>query len=201
MKQEILELIGYASSVLIMISLLMTSEVKFRVINGIGSVIFTVYAILIHSYPTAVLNACLVAVDVWFLVKVLRAKGAYNVVEAELRESGVRRLLRENVEDISRFFPDWDRTALLADRVFVVYDGMTVAGVLIGRTTEQGELTVLLDYSTPQYRDCSVGNYLYPALAEKGITRLTTQTRVEKHARYLRKMGFAEKDGVLIKEI
>ena len=69
MKQEILELIGYVSSVLILISLLMTSVVKFRVINGVGSLIFTVYAILIHSYPTAVLNACLVAVDVWFLVK------------------------------------------------------------------------------------------------------------------------------------
>ena len=91
MKQEILELIGYVSSVMILISLLMTSVVKFRVINAVGSLIFTVYALLIHSYPTAVLNACLVGVDVWFLVKVLRTRLEYSVDAASLADTAVSR--------------------------------------------------------------------------------------------------------------
>jgi hypothetical protein len=195
MKQEILELIGYVSSVLILISLLMTSVVKFRVINGVGSLIFTVYAILIHSYPTAVLNACLVAVDVWFLVKVLRSKVSYSVSAVSMDESAVSRFLALYAEDISHFFPEWEKQLPSADRVFIVYDEMTIAGILAGKMEGQGELLALLDYSAPKYRDCSVGKYLYAALAQKGFQRLKTGTQVEKHARYLRKMGFTEVNG------
>lgn len=195
MKQEILELIGYVSSVLILISLLMTSVVKFRVINAVGSVIFTIYAILIHSYPTAVLNACLVAVDVWFLVKVLRSKVSYGVMSASADESAVRRFLTLYAEDISFFFPEWEKHMPSADCVFIVYDEMTIAGILAGRMEDREELLVLLDYSAPKYRDCSVGKYLYAALAQKGFQSLKTGTQVEKHARYLRKMGFTEANG------
>ena len=52
----ILEMVGYISSVLVLISFLMTSVVKLRVINSIGTSIFTVYAFLTQSYPTAFLN-------------------------------------------------------------------------------------------------------------------------------------------------
>ena len=72
---------------------------------------------------------------------------------------------------------------------------MTIAGILAGKMEGQGELLVLLDYSAPKYRDCSVGKYLYAALAQKGFQSLKTGTQVEKHARYLRKMGFTEANG------
>ena len=201
MTQETLELIGYVSSVLILISLLMTSEVKFRVINAVGSLIFTVYAILIRSYPTAVLNACLVAVDLWFLVKVLRSRVPYNVTEASMEDAGVRYFLQMHREDIAAFFPEWENRLESAQRVFVVYDGMTMAGILAGRIEDRGTLAVLLDYSSPKYRDCSVGKYLYPALAERGIGRLQADTQVEKHIRYLQNMGFSEQNGVFVKEL
>ena len=103
-EQEVLELIGYGSSMLILVSLVITSAVKHRVVNGIGAVIFTVYAILIRSYPTVILNACLVAVDVWYLVKVLRSKISYTVISAELHESAVNMFLENNREDIEKFF-------------------------------------------------------------------------------------------------
>ena len=54
--QTIWELIGYLASLLVLISLLMTSVVKLRIINLIGSFIFAVYALAIRSYPTAVMN-------------------------------------------------------------------------------------------------------------------------------------------------
>ena len=200
MKQEILELIGYASSVLILISLLMTSVVKFRVINAVGSLIFTVYAILIRSYPTAVLNACLVAVDLWFLVKVLRERVEYIVRQVSLRDEAVGYFLQTYREDILQYFPNWDAQVALADRVYVIYDEMTLAGLLAGRTGEAGELEILLDYSSPRYRDCSVGKALYPMLRQAGIRRLWISTEVEKHARYLRKMGFVRQDSGFVME-
>ena len=46
----ILELVGYLASLLVLVSLLMTSVTKLRVINMIGSFIFAIYALLIASY-------------------------------------------------------------------------------------------------------------------------------------------------------
>jgi len=58
-----LELTGYFASILILVSLLMSSAVKLRIINAIGAAVFTVYGILIHSYPTAFLNGVSVIVS------------------------------------------------------------------------------------------------------------------------------------------
>ena len=44
-----LELFGYLGSFLVLISMLMTSVVRLRIINLIGSAIFAAYAILIRS--------------------------------------------------------------------------------------------------------------------------------------------------------
>ena len=63
------ELIGYLGSVLVVVSMLMSSVVKLRVINTIGSGIFAGYALLIHSYPTALMNACLVGINLYNLVR------------------------------------------------------------------------------------------------------------------------------------
>ena len=201
MTQEILELIGYISSVLILISLLMTSVVKFRIINAVGSLIFTVYAILIHSYPTAVLNACLVGVDLWFLVKVLRTRLEYTMEAALPGETAVRQFLRGNGTDIARFFPEWETQMEMANQIYVVYYGMTRAGILAGREEANGTLQVLLDYTTPQHRDCSVGRALYPALQRQGYRRLQAKAEVEKHGTYLRKMGFCQQGDVYSLEL
>ena len=47
-----IELVGYLGSALVVASMLMSSVVKLRVINTLGSGIFAVYALMIHSYPT-----------------------------------------------------------------------------------------------------------------------------------------------------
>ncbi len=63
----LIELIGYLGSTLVLVSMLMTSVIKLRVINMIGSIIFTIYAFIIKSYPTALMNFCLVLINIHFL--------------------------------------------------------------------------------------------------------------------------------------
>ena len=65
----ILELIGYLGSLLVIVSMLMTSVVKLRVINTVGSVIFCGYALAIHSYPTAAMQVCLIIINIINLYK------------------------------------------------------------------------------------------------------------------------------------
>ena len=66
-SQIALDMLGYTSSIIILISMLMSSVIKLSIINSIGTTIFTVYAILSKTYPTAVLNTCLVLINIYHL--------------------------------------------------------------------------------------------------------------------------------------
>ncbi len=59
----LIEAFGYLGSFLVLVSMLMTSVMKLRIINTIGSTIFTIYALIIHSYPTAFMNFCLILIN------------------------------------------------------------------------------------------------------------------------------------------
>lgn len=65
----IIELMGYFASFLVLVSFLMSSVVKLRVLNAVGSFIFAVYALIIQSYPTAVMNFSLVAINMYYLFR------------------------------------------------------------------------------------------------------------------------------------
>ena len=71
-KQLIFDMIGYTGSFLVVISMLMTSVVKLRVINTIGAVIFLCYAICIRSIPTAVMQLSLIIINVINLYKLIK---------------------------------------------------------------------------------------------------------------------------------
>lgn len=68
----IIELVGYLGSILVVVSMLMTSVVRLRIINSVGAGIFTVYALIIQSYPTALMNFCLVVINIYNLVRIYK---------------------------------------------------------------------------------------------------------------------------------
>lgn len=196
-----LELVGYFASLLVLISLLMTSVVKLRVINMIGSLIFAVYALLICSYPTAVMNFCLVGVNIFYLVRMARTERAFTLLPAAPGEAYIQYFLQCQREDIQTYFPEADAPGSGDDTAFLVCCGTVPAGVLTGRTMGKGVLEVSLDYSAPQYRDCSVGRYLYGRLPGEGVRRLIAQASSPAHENYLRKMGFTPQGGRYVKTL
>lgn len=74
------EIMGYIGSALVLISFLMTSVVKLRVINAAGGMIFAVYAMIIRSYPTALMNCCLVLINIYYLVRLKKTGGDQELV-------------------------------------------------------------------------------------------------------------------------
>lgn len=200
MKPElILELVGYFASLLVLVSLLMTSVVKLRIINGIGSFIFAVYALCIHSYPTAVMNFALVAIDGYFLWKMTQQKVLFDLVKAAPGDTSLTYFLDHYKADIVSLMPlshpeegDWC--------VLVYADGAPV-GLLVGTPAGDGAMDVKLDYSTPKYRDCSVGRYLYSRLPDYEITTLRSAGGSDVHNRYLETVGFQLENGVYTKNL
>ena len=176
-------MIGYLGSALAVVSMLMPPVIRLRVLNTTGSGIFAAYALMIHFCPTAMMNGLLLGINVYNLIKLTQKDRSYDLVEGAQGEGLLRYLLDYYREGIRAYFPDF-----LADsgaaRVYIVCCNGNPAGVLLVTGGGQGTLQVLLDYSTPTCRDCSIGAYLYSKLPSKRIHTLAfagkgTQTHAE----------------------
>lgn len=194
-----LELTGYFASILILISLLMSSAVKLRVINAVGSAIFTVYALLIRSYPTAFLNGVSLLVNIYHLCRLLRSHTQFAAHTARPDDNGLQEFLRFYRNDIGHHFPTYDFRIEPDDLIILVYADACPVGLFIGKRQENGVLRVLLDYSIPKYRDCSVGKFLYGELQVSGVRELITAGGTQDHEVYLKKVGFQPRENQYIK--
>ena len=192
-----LELFGYLGSALVIVSMLMTSVQRLRLINLIGSLLFSIYAILIHSYPTAVMNLFLAGINVYHLMRLRNTHKHYDLVRVSPGDGFLEYLLEYYREDIAGFFPDFawktdapcDETSDLM--ACIICCDNAPAGIFIGRL-EADVCSVVLDYTTPVYRDCSAGTFLYRSLSGQGIRLLDTDRSSDAHEAYLKKMGFEE---------
>ena len=191
-KQFILEMIGYTGSLLVIVSMLMTSVVKLRVINTIGGVIFCGYALCIHSYPTAAMQVCLIVINLINLYKLNNTKKEYTVVDVKADDGFLKHFLCANENDIKKYFPDFAQPAE-TDKIFLITCGEVPAGAFIAADNGNENLCVKLDYTTPAYRDCSAGKFLYSHLKKAGVKQLSAETKIPSHEKYLKKMGFVSK--------
>ena len=194
----VLEIVGYIGSALVVISMLMSSIIKLRVINTIGSVISCVYAIICGAFPLALMNICLIIINLINLLKLSRAQHPFELVTASPEDGLVQYFLDYYKDDIRHFFPDYSgENGSESTAVMVCREG-NPAGILLGKCVN-GIFDVQIEYSTPMYRDCSVGKYLYSKLPDMKIRSLQySQALTDEHRSYLEKMGYQQKDGVWV---
>ena len=64
-----LEIFGYVGTALVILSMMMTSVTRLRILNICGSVIGAVYALPGGAYPVVLLNVCLVGINVFQLLR------------------------------------------------------------------------------------------------------------------------------------
>lgn len=193
--QMIIEIVGYVGSALVLVSFLMTSVFKLRIVNTIGSFIFMVYALIIHSYPTAIMNFCLVLINLHFLWKMRHTGKKYDLVKVEDTDHYLQYILGRQEEDIKKCFPGIELTSdedlsKVNDAYIVTCEGAPV-GITLGKH-EDDVFDLLLDYSFPEYRDFSIGEFLCKSLKSLGIKRLVYSGPTEHHMAYLNKMGFSK---------
>ncbi|SFC31797.1 YgjV family protein [Butyrivibrio sp. YAB3001] len=187
----LIEAIGYLGSALVLISFLMVSVFKLRVVNSIGSIIFTIYALIIHSYPTAVMNACLVLINIYYLVKMSNTTKDYDFLEVESNESILKYLIDEYMGDIIRCFPGIIIDLNSVNSRFVVFHNGKPCGLFLGNR-KGSEMEITLDYCIPEYRDFSVGEFLLYHLPCEGIKKLIYKGPDMHHKSYLTKFGFEQ---------
>ena len=196
----IIELIGYVGSAMVLVSMLMVSVIRLRVLNLIGNVIFMVYALIIRSYPTAIMDFFLCIINGYHLLRLLREQKVYDLVPADPQGDYVRYLLDHWRGDIAKWFPEFSPEGTTA--AFLVCCESNPAGLLLGREAGDGVIEVLLDYAMPVYRDTTVGRYLYEQLAKRGYRSLVFRGNAPEHTSYMEKVGYRQNaDGAYVLDL
>ena len=198
----LIELFGYLGSALVVVSMLMTSVVRLRVINMIGSIIFAIYALIIRSYPTALMNFFLVGINIYHLIRLRNTENNFHLVETGVDDRYLDYLLSYYETDIKTYFSEFFAEKEKMEKAYIITLDSEPVGMAMGRIVAPETLDLDLDYSMPAYRDCSVGNFLYPELKKEGFKKLIYDGKEAAHIEYLKKVGFAEdKDGSYVKEL
>lgn len=193
-KHLILELIGYAASIVIGVSMMMSSIVRLRIINLFGSSTFVVYGILIGAYPVAVLNSFVVVVNVIFLTRLLRTKQYFRLLVLRPDSVYLRYFLDFYRADIERIVPEFvHQPSPTRLAVFILRDCSPV-GVFIADEKPDDVLRVVLDFVIPQFRDVKIGKFLFVEQAEffkkRGVREIVISPRTKEFGAYLVKVGF-----------
>ncbi len=190
------EWIGYIASAIILVSLLMSSIIKLRIINTVGSVIFAVYGIIIGSIPVAVMNFGIVGINIYYLIKMYSAKDPLSIVEMPATSEYMTNFLTFYKDEIKKFADYSEDKLKNAVISFLVMRDMQDAGAFICSEHDGQTLNIELDFVTPKYRDFQIGNFIFNKQKEmfqgKGYKRFVAESDNHVHIKYLKKMGFSE---------
>ena len=200
MNPLLLELIGYIGSAIVLISMMMSSVVKLRLINVVGGVISLIYCLLIKAYPTVVLNGSLVLINLFQLVRIAKRSDEYQLIRTGDQDPMFTYFLKYHLEDIKKYFPAFDPSRVAQDQVYVIHCNAVAAGLVVSRDLGDGVVELLVDYAIPQYRDYSLGQFLLNQLPELEYHKVVVRDPDKKNIKYLHKMGFVLEEGMYVKK-
>jgi hypothetical protein len=196
MDTTLLQWIGYFASVIIAISMTMSSILKFRWINLIGAVTFSIYGFLIGAWPVGFLNAFIALVDIYYLNSIYSKKEVFEILEVRPDNKYLIRFLQFHEDDIEHFFPGFAYRPEMNTISFFVLRNMAVAGVFLAHRDQNHCLSVGLDFVLTEYRDFKNGKFIYLRLKDRfiseGYTKVIAEGKSEKYSKYLSKLGFVK---------
>ncbi len=199
-----LDILGWGGSALLVYSLLQASVLRLRVLNAIACLILIGFNWALSVWPMVGMNVVLVAINTWFIVKLLRERHdetAFEVLEVGPTDEYLRHVLRVHGGDILKFNPEFIHDPSTTHDAFLVERGDETVGVVLLRK-DDGTAHVLLDYVTPRYRDFSPGEFVWRRsglLHERGIRRVVTPPGMV--GAYYDRLGFRREGGSWVLDV
>ncbi len=199
-----LEVVGWAGSVLVVLSLMQARVWRFRVMNLVGSLLATAYNAVFGIWAFAAMNGAISVINVYWLWRLRRERDdarVYAVVAVAPDDAYLRHVLAVHADDVARH-----RTVPAVDvdpgdgeeLAFLVVRGDETVGVVLVRDSGGGTGVVLLDWVTPRFRDFTPGEFVYrgtDVFAAHGLRRLVVPTAPPGSAPYLERVGFRRAEG------
>lgn len=189
-----IELLGYAASLIVLISLTMKSLVKLRWINAAGSMLFVLFALFTGSIPTVFLNFGIVCIDLYFLYKLSHTHDVFEILPIKNDNEVILYFYSKYKKEIDTLFApgSFDKAA-----EYAFYTRNTDIAGLVAYTMRNGQTAeILIDFVIPKYRDCAVGKHFFVTdvsfWKSKNIRFLEVLQPQKAHISYLHKMGFTQ---------
>lgn len=188
------EIIGYAGSLLVAISLMMSSLAKLRWINLAGALAFAVYGWIVGAYPVLVVNGFIVLVNAFYLWRMGRTRDYFSLMSINrLDNKYLQTFLDFHAKDIGKFFPGFDLGDLGEPQVTFILRNVNPAGLVVFEERGQ-EVHVHLDYVLPSYRDLRCTRFflenMAPIWRARGIRMVLSRATGGVHRDYLKRLGF-----------
>lgn len=201
----LVQIIGYAASIVIALSMTMNSIIRFRWINLLGASLFSTYGFVIGAYPVGILNGFIMLVDIYYLKKIYFKQDIFDILEIRKDNKYLLKFLDFHDSEIQNFFPGFKYKPEMNTISFFVLRNTNVAGIFLAHDEGEHTLKVGLDYAVPQYRDYKSGRFVFECmhsdLLKRGITKIISEASSVKHAKYLKKCGFKKSEQGFIKTL
>lgn len=191
--------IGYAASLIILVSLLTTNVFRLRLINGIGSVLFGAYGWLIGSWPVCVINLVIAGIDGWYLLQTLTSGAFFDLAPAaSVGPEYLKRFFLFHERELMKYEPGLTLEELQEACTCVIFRNMLPVGLFSYRRNGP-DAQIAIDFMIPEYRDFKAGRYLYRTkrmfFKEQGIKRFLATARHPAQMKYYLKNGFVRAPG------
>ena len=196
-----IQILGYAASLIVFISLMMKSLAKLRVLNAAGSLLFVVFALATDSLPTAFLNLGIVVIDVFYFIRMTRVKDNFEIMTVQKDNEIVRRFYRTNKKELDALFGE--ASFVKSEKIALFFRNDDIAGLLAyssvvlpqsDSSVPESAAEILIDFVVPKYRDFAVGRHFFVKdisfWKEQGYTCLLSSVPDKRHIPYLERLGF-----------
>lgn len=196
-----IQILGYAASLIVFISLMMKSLAKLRVLNAAGSLLFVVFALATDSLPTAFLNLGIVVIDVFYFIRMTRVKDNFEIMTVQKDNEIVRRFYRINKKELDALFGE--ASFVKSEKIALFFRNDDIAGLLAyssvvlpqsDSSVPESAAEILIDFVVPKYRDFAVGRHFFVKdvsfWKEQGYSCLLSRVPDKRHVPYLERLGF-----------
>ena len=191
-----IEWIGYLASALVAFSLMVTKALKFRIFNLLGCIAFIVYGGFIGAFPVILANSILLIINIYQLSKLFKIEEQFQLVSFSQNDNIVQKFITFYTKDIQNYFPTFNLDNTDATQLnFVVLRDISIANIFVITVDSNGNGTVKINYTVPQYRDFKVTKFIIEKekkiLIDKGVKRIVYQKIDNKnYLQFLQIMGF-----------
>ena len=143
-------MLGWVGSALLVYSVLQTRILRLRVFNGVASALLVIFNAAITVWPMVALNVTLTAINVFYIVRLLRGRHdtrTFEVVEISPNQAYLKHLLHEFDTDIQHFNPGFSSDdAAHTDLGFLILTRAETVGLVLARNAGDGSAQVELDW-------------------------------------------------------
>lgn len=187
-----IEILGYIGTILVILSMMMTSMGKLRIINICGNMATLIYSLCHGAWAVAVMNSCIVVINVIHIVISCRRARECFYYRVNSNEVAVSVFFSAHERDIGKYSPALRTLVYSGEDVNMIYLSGEAIGIVVTRQ-EEATLRILGEYIIPEKRNTETGKALLKILKQQGNTKLNADVGSKAHDKYLLKLGFKKR--------